>query len=211
MKISYYDKILKKIKSTLLYYFKKHYGDKYDLSGENILILSAYERVIRLLLNKEKKLVKNKNQLVILDAEKRFKVNLDLKNEIFLRGKIDRIDKFNGRVRIIDYKTGYMNPKYLTCRSHFEYLKGDYKYNNQFQLLLYLLALKIDGQKVENFQAGIISLKSPLKDNIPLKNKSSSKGKGENSLDPHILKEFEQFLKSVITEILDKKKSFVSL
>ena len=104
-----------------------------------------------------------------------------------------------------------MNPKYLTCRSHFEYLKGDYKYNNQFQLLLYLLALKIDGQKVENFQAGIISLKSPLKDNIPLKNKSSSKGKGENSLDPHILKEFEQFLKSVITEIFDKKKSFVSL
>ena len=211
MKISYYDKILKKIKSTLLYYFKKHYDDKYDLSGENILILSAYERAIRLLLNKEKKLVKNKNRLVILDTEKRFKVNLDLKNEIFLRGKIDRIDKFNGRVRIIDYKTGYMNPKYLTCRSNFEHLKGNYKYNSQFQLLLYLLALKIDGQKVENFQAGIISLKSPLKDNIPLKNKSSSKGKGENSLDPHILKEFEQFLKSVITEIFDKKKSFVSL
>tara|TARA_Y100001935_G_scaffold92281_1_gene76703 strand:- start:10 stop:645 length:636 start_codon:yes stop_codon:yes gene_type:complete len=211
MKISYYDKILKKIKSTLLYYFKKHYSDKYDLSGENILILSAYERALRLFLNKEKKLVKNKNRLIILDTEKRFKVNLDLKNEIFLRGKIDRIDKFNDRVRIIDYKTGYMNPKYLTCRSNFEHLKGNYKYNSQFQLLLYLLALKIDGQKVENFQAGVISLKSPLKDNISLKNKSSSKDKGENSIDPLMLKEFEQFLKSVITEIFDKKKSFVSL
>ena len=211
MKTSYYDKILKKIKSTLLYYFKKKYVDKYDLAGENILILSAYERAIRLLLNKEKKLVKNNNRLVILDTEKKFKVNLDQKNEIFLRGKIDRIDKFNDRVRVIDYKTGYMDPKYLTYRSNFEYLKGNYKYNNQFQLLLYLLALKIDGQKVENFQAGVISLKSPLKENIPLKNKSSSKGKDENSLDPFVLKEFEQFLKSIILEIFDKKKSFVSL
>ena len=76
-----------------------------------------------------------------------------------------------------------MDPKYLTYRSNFEYLKGDYKYNNQFQLLLYLLAIKIHGEKVENFQAGVISLKSPLKNNIPLKNKSSSKER-ENSLDP---------------------------
>ena len=211
MKISYYDIILKKIKSTLLYYFKKHYGDKYDLSGENILILSAYERAIRLLLNKEKKLVKNKNRLVILDTEKRFKVNLDLKNEIFLRGKIDRIDKFNDRVRIIDYKTGYMDPKYLTYRSNFEHLRGNYKYNNQFQLLLYLLALKILGEKVENFQAGVISLKSPLKDNIPLKNKSSSIDTVKSSLDPYLLDEFGDFLKSIILEIFDKEKSFVSL
>ena len=123
MKISYYDKILKKIKSTLLYYFKKDYGDKYDLTGENILIISAYERAISLLLNKEKKLVKNNNRLVILDTEKKFKVNLDLKNEIFLRGKIDRIDKFNDRVRIIDYKTGYMDPKYLIFKAILSILK----------------------------------------------------------------------------------------
>ena len=211
MKISYYDKILKKIKSTLLYYFKKHYGDKYDLTGENILILSAYERAISLLLNNEKKLVKNNNRLVILDTEKKFKVNLDLKNEIFLRGKIDRIDKFNDRVRIIDYKTGYMDPKYLTYRSNFEYLRGNYKYNNQFQLLLYLLALKIHGEKVENFQAGVISLKSPLKGNIPLKNKSPSIDTVKSSLDPYLLDEFEEFLKSIILEIFDKEKSFVSL
>ena len=208
MKISYYDKILKKIKSTLLYYFKKDYGDKYDLTGENILILSAYERAINLLLNKEKKLVKNNNRLVILDTEKKFKVNLDLKNEIFLRGKIDRIDKFNDRVRIIDYKTGYMDPKYLTYRSNFEHLRGNYKYNNQFQLLLYLLALKILGEKVENFQAGVISLKSPLKDNIPLKNKSSSIDTVKSSLDPYLLDEFGDFLKSIILEIFDKRKVF---
>ncbi len=211
MKISYYDKILKKIKSTILYYFKKNYGDKYNLTGENILILSAYERAIRLFINKEKKLVRDNNRLVILDTEKKFKVNLDLKNEIFLRGKIDRIDKFNDRVRIIDYKTGYMDPKYLTYSRNFEYLRGNYKYNNQFQLLLYLLALKIHGEKVENFQAGVISLKSPLKNNIPLKNKSSSIDTDKSSLDPYLLDEFEEFLKSIILEIFDKEKSFVSL
>jgi len=54
-------------------------------------------------------------------------------------------------------------------------------------------------------QAGVISLKSPLKGIIPLKNK------GENSLDLNVLKEVQQFLKSVILEIFDKKKSFVSL
>ena len=203
MKISDYDKILKKVKSTLLHYFKKYYGDKYDFTGENILIISAYERAIRLLMNKEKKLIENNNRIVILDVEKDFKVNL--KKEVFLKGKIDRIDKFNGRVRIVDYKTGYMDPKNLICTSDFEYFKGDYKLNNQFQLLLYLLALKIEGESVENFQAGVISLKSPLKGIIPLKNK------GENALDYKILDEVQYFLKSVIKEIFDKKKSFVSL
>ena len=203
MKISDYDKILKKVKSTLLHYFKKYYGDKYDFTGENILIISAYEKAIRLLMNKEKKLIENNNRIVILDVEKDFKVNL--KKEVFLKGKIDRIDKFNGRVRIVDYKTGYMDPKNLICTSDFEYFKGDYKYNNQFQLLLYLLALKIEGESVENFQAGVISLKSPLKGIIPLKNK------GENSLDFKILDQVQYFLKLVIAEIFDKKKSFVSL
>ena len=121
MKISYYDKILKKIKSTLLYYFKKYYGDKYDLTGENFLIISAYERAITLFVNKEKKLVNDNNRIVILDIEKEFKVNL--KNEVFLKGKIDRIDKFNDRVRIIDYKTGYMDPKYLIFKAILNILK----------------------------------------------------------------------------------------
>ena len=91
------------------------------------------------------------------------------------------------------------------CASDFEYFKGDFKLNNQFQLLLYLLALKIEGESVETFKAGVISLKSPLKGIIQLKNK------GENSLDFKVLDEVHQFLKSVITEIFDKKKSFVSL
>ncbi len=205
MKISYYDKILKKVKSTLLHYFTKYYGDKYEFSGENILIISAYERAIRRLINKEKKLIKNNNRIVILDIEKDFKVNLNFKKEVFLKGKIDRIDKFNDRVRIIDYKTGYMDPKNLVCTSDFEHFKGNFKLNNQFQLLLYLLALKIEGESVETFESGVISLKSPLKGVIPLKNK------GKDTLDFKILDEVQHFLKSVIKEIFDKKKSFVSL
>ena len=211
MKIPYYDKILKKIKFTLHYYFKKYYGNKYDLTGENFLIISAYERAIRLFINKEKKLVIDNNQIFILDIEKDFKVNLNSKNEVFLKGKIDRLDKFNDVYRVIDYKTGYMNPDYLKYTSDFQCFKGDYKLHNQFQLLIYLLALKIDGEKVENFQAGVISLHSPLTSVIPLKNKSAPKNKGDNSLDPYILDEFHEFLKSVILEIFDKKKSFVSL
>ena len=211
MKISHYDKILKKIKPTLKHYFKKYYGNKYDLTSENLLIISAYERAIRLFINKEKKLVIENNRIVILDIEKDFKVNLNSKDEVFLKGKIDRLDKFNNVFRVIDYKTGYMNPDYLKYTNDFQCFKGDYNLHNQFQLLIYLLALKIDGEKVENFQAGVISLHSPLTMVIPLKNKSAPKNKGDNSLDPYILDEFHQFLKSVILEILDKKKSFVSL
>ena len=73
------------------------------------------------------------------------------------------------------------------------------------------MALKILGEKVENFQAGVISLKSPLKDNIPLKNKSSSIDTVKSSSDPYLLDEFGDFLKSIILEIFDKEKSFVSL
>lgn len=42
--------------------------------------------------------------LQIIDLEKWFKIKIE--DDIFIRGKIDRVDKKNGQIEIIDYKTG---------------------------------------------------------------------------------------------------------
>ena len=62
------------------------------ITGENLLIISAYERAIRVFINKEEKLVIDNNRIVILNIEKDFKVNLNLKNDVCFKGKIDRVD-----------------------------------------------------------------------------------------------------------------------
>ena len=51
--------------------------------------------------------------------------------EILLRGKIDRVDQFNGTTRLIDYKTGKVEKPKLHF-NNWEAFVGDYKRNPLF-------------------------------------------------------------------------------
>lgn len=85
----------------------KHQPEFYE-KGMNFIHKAIAKKVIESILHYDLELVKSGNTLEILDIEKRFEnvdFYLDEKDKISFFGFIDRIDRLNGTLRIIDYKT----------------------------------------------------------------------------------------------------------
>ncbi|WP_144283744.1 PD-(D/E)XK nuclease family protein [Chryseobacterium echinoideorum] len=120
----------------------KHQPEFYD-KGMNFIHKAIARKVILNILSYDLELIKSGNTLEIVDIEKRFE-NIDfyLNNEktdkVSFFGFIDRIDKLNGTIRIIDYKTA--KTKNLTVKID-ELNQSDYFQNSErkqaMQLCLY--------------------------------------------------------------------------
>jgi hypothetical protein len=85
----------------------KHQPEFYE-KGMNFIHKAIAKKVIGNILSYDLELVKSGNALEILDIEKRFEhvdFYLDENDKISFFGFIDRIDRLNGTLRIIDYKT----------------------------------------------------------------------------------------------------------
>lgn len=87
----------------------KHQPEFYN-KGMNFIHKAIARKVIENILNHDLELIKQGNALEIIDIERRFE-NIDFyldetkKDKVSFFGFIDRIDRLNGTVRIIDYKT----------------------------------------------------------------------------------------------------------
>jgi hypothetical protein len=85
----------------------KHQPEFYE-KGMNFIHKAIAKKVIESILNYDLELVKKGNKLEVLEIEKRFEnidFYLDETDKISFFGFIDRIDRLNGTLRIIDYKT----------------------------------------------------------------------------------------------------------
>lgn len=85
----------------------KHQPEFYE-KGMNYIHKAIAKKVIENVLNHDLELIKQGNKLEIVDIERKFEnidFPLDGNDKISFLGYIDRIDKLNGTLRIIDYKT----------------------------------------------------------------------------------------------------------
>ncbi|MDH3005052.1 MAG: PD-(D/E)XK nuclease family protein [Candidatus Shikimatogenerans sp. JK-2022] len=102
------------------------------------------KRLIKNIIKNDEYLILNGNNLKILSLEKKYKKNIRLdKDNIVIKGKIDRIDILNNNYRIIDYKTYlYINNRNVLIYNNEEkidYLFNTKEYENILQLLIYSL------------------------------------------------------------------------
>ncbi|MBV8326534.1 PD-(D/E)XK nuclease family protein [Chryseobacterium sp.] len=85
----------------------KHQPEFYE-KGMNYIHKAIAKKVIENILTYDLELIRKGNKLEIIDIERRFEnvdFYLDGNDKISFFGFIDRIDKLNGTLRIIDYKT----------------------------------------------------------------------------------------------------------
>jgi Tfp pilus assembly protein PilN len=174
--------------------------DEYQKGPNRIQFEIAKASLIRFL-EKEKQKLKYES-IEIIDIEQDIQADIETKHQrVRLKGQIDRIDKNEDIIRIIDLKTGSVRATQLKF-DDFEEIISDEENAKVFQTLFYAYVYA-KNYKVNKMQAGIISFKNLDDWFMPVKQDKNS------TIDNDFLKEFEVVLFQLIDEILDPKTPFL--
>ena len=183
--------------------FKKTYKEGHISSGKNYLSYHVILKYIQTFIDAEITALAD-HSIKIISLEQSLEVPLQVKGldyPIKLRGKLDRVDEFDGITRIIDYKTGKVERRNVEIMN-WELLTEEYQYSKAFQLLCYgLMYFKTKPQDHLSIQAGIISLKNFAEGTLLFAQKESARGAKNHLITSEVIAEFEQILGQLITEI----------
>ncbi|KEY19504.1 PD-(D/E)XK nuclease family protein [Kaistella antarctica] len=191
-----------------------HQTDFYE-KGMNYIHKSIAERVVRTILEFDKKLIADGNTLEILSVEGNFE-NVDYyldegkTDKVSFYGFIDRIDRLNGKLRIIDYKTAKTKNLLIKEAKKEEqaekleqlFFRDDFK--QAMQLCVYAYAVLNDNKYPDNFiECGIWSFAEANKgvQNLQIY--------GEEEISNQSLVSPMNWVKNVIAEILNPASDFV--
>jgi hypothetical protein len=197
-----------KIESTVTHHFKNEYQEGDITKGKNLIIFEIAKRYVSNFLDLEIKDLKAGNTIKIIDveAENHVIINIpELSFPVTLKGKVDRIDEYNGITRIIDYKTGNVEKSHVVVQD-WDDITTDYKkYSKPFQVLSYAYMLYKTNKINLPVEAGIISFKKLGSGFIKFNEKN---GNGTLIINDTI-EAFEIQLKKLILEICNPKIDFV--
>jgi hypothetical protein len=152
----------------------KHYfrqkeanGKTVKLEGKTILIYENTKTFIRRLLEIDSELAPF--HLVALEGDYQATLDVSLNGKqipVHIGGKIDRVDRVNGALRIIDYKTGHVET--MTFKEIDELFEKDKEKPKKeiLQTLIYCLVYKKDAGETSDLQPAIYSLRELFKENF---------------------------------------------
>ena len=203
------DEMQKKSSRILENNFKKYFrkGDFYK--GKNSLTYEVALTYVNSFISFEKKDIESGSSIEILSLEEELSTLISIPGihyNLKLKGMADRIDKRNGMIRIIDYKTGKVKLSDLKCVD-FEKIKTDSKMKYVLQVFFYTLLYKENYPEtpLEQMQGGIISFKN-FKDGFMTYN-FASRGK-DSLMTEERYEQFKGVLIELLVEIFRSKKPF---
>ena len=174
-----------------------------DLRGINYANFKMARELITKMFDYEMSLIKKGAKIEIIDTERKIDFEISTaNNQIKFFAIIDRIDRFEKNLRIIDYKTGRVDKKELNFKDfdNYEEIKNKPK---AFQLLFYLfLASNCDEMKNEKIISANISLKE-IDDGLKFLNKNQEIFETNNNFH----KDFLNLIETIIREIRTKNYS----
>lgn len=204
----------KKVGALVRKHFRAHYHEKDIDSGKNHIMLRVIEERVARFLQMEKSWVEKAeaagDRLFIESLEQPFStdISIDVGGErvpIRLVGTADRIDRIGGKIRLIDLKTGRVDPSKLKIgdpKELFEEPGSKYALQLLFYGLIYLKGSEVDPERVE---PSIIGFQELGKGSMGLKPK---KGSAYASLSEQ-LEAFEEGLRECMAGILDPERPIV--
>ena len=126
--------------------------------GRNHFMRNVAEAQISSLLRKEIALIDEGHNIEIVMLEQKLGP-MQLEGDIYLKGTVDRVDRLDGRLRIIDYKTGSLDDNEITYRST-PNRSGEVAIPGKwFQLMCYALLYSTLEERHKTFSAGIYPLR----------------------------------------------------
>ncbi len=211
-----FDEMLKKYEALALQQFVFYtFGDDVSamppIVGKNLIAFEIIKKNIKDLILMDKKLVINGNVLEIIEVEQDLYAELSLANRrVKIIGKVDRIDRLNGTLRILDYKTGSTLPKDVSIGSTKEGLQFEKLLENSKPKLVQLFTYAWLYMKTGNilvadipFELGILSTRNISSGMI------KAKIINQTEIDFEKIEAFESQLKILLTELFDINIPFV--
>jgi hypothetical protein len=202
-----------KVRTTVSKHFR-HLYKKGDFSkGKNLIVFEIAQRYIQNFLDLEIKSLNSGNTIKILAIEVDESIEIKIDNidyPIILKGKVDRIDQFNGVTRVIDYKSGKVEQNKVEI-VNWEEITTDYdKYSKSFQILCYAYMMHVNRKIELPIEAGIISFKNLNSGFLKFGTKPSTYSKKKDqTISIDTINAFEAELKRLILEILDPNIDFI--
>jgi len=208
--------IIKKMKTnvteTVTIYFKKAYKQGNITKGKNLIIFEIAKRYVTNILNLEIEELKQGNsiKIIAIEANNKVKINIpELDFPIYLTGEVDRVDEYNGVLRIIDYKTGKVDQTKVEIKN-WEDITTDYiKYSKSFQVLTYAYMMNQETPFSQPIEAGIISFKNLKNGFLKFGKKENGSRRKDQLITQETLDSYFIELKKLITEICNPNIDFV--
>ncbi len=166
-------------------------------TGRNHLWKTIAIKQIANIINYDLGLLKDHNNIEIIALEEKISVDKEINGmNIKLSGTIDRIDRYDGQTRIIDYKTGDVSEK-LT------YDESKKITDKSFQVLFYAW-LYTETSKIDEIQGAIYALRyKNLYKEITLK-EGNTTTISQETLNNY----YTNCVEKIITELLDRETPF---
>lgn len=187
--------------------FKEVYKEGEIKKGKNLLAFEVAKRNVYNFLKEEKKAIENGDVVKIIALELSLERNLEdsrLPFPIKISGNVDRIEVRNGKLRVIDYKTGKVEAKSILLKDWLG-LTTDIKNDKIIQLLCYAFMFEEQSKEYE-IEAGIISFKNMKAGFMPFGIKNGKET--ESIITSQTLEYFKNELIELILEILNPEIDF---
>ena len=194
--------------STIENRFEEEYKNNDFKKGKNWLIFNVIEKYIRSFLSIELAEIKKGTEIIPLYLEEKIIIRFDAPNlsfPIYFKGIIDRVDRRNGMLYIIDYKTGVVEPTDVRIKD-WENLITDIKYGKAFQLLTYAYMITEHFKIKETMRVANFSFKR-LQHGLMTFHTYIDKQKDEDVTAP-TLALYRQYTEQLLQEIFDINVAF---
>lgn len=196
-----------RIDAVVFQKFRDVYKEGDINKGRNLLAFEVAKRNVTNFLDQERNALQNGDTVQIIALEKRLERRLEhaaLPFPVLLGGDVDRIEIRNGKVRIVDYKTGKVEQRNINL-STWDKLTEDLKNEKIIQILAYawMYENQTEGRELE---AGIISFKNMKAGFMPFTLKQDKVL--QTTIDNTILEEYMAQIVVLIKEITDETIPF---
>ena len=154
-----------------------------NISGKNVLALAAIKRNIENIIAHEQGEIQQGNVIEIVALEQKLSMTQTvqgIEGPVTFKGTVDRVDKYNGKIRVLDYKTGQLQDLGIMDWTDLAY---DPDRGQARQWLMYAMLWNTHNPDNPAAQAGIIALKQYKKGVLYVGEKASPRGKVSPTLE----------------------------